>query len=331
MAGRWRSQTTNVQSIVVEACWRPMVGDVAGDFYDVVDLKDGRVAVIVGDAPGYGPRAAALAEELRSEARRALADSTDAAAVLARLDEQVQAGGEEAIATAVCAIIDAEARNALLATAGHLPPLVVTDHSAAFLTATFDTPIGIPSERTVSTHHLPVGTTMFFYTDGLVERRGTSLDDSLTALEDIARGVVGASAWASELARRATQRLGEPADDATVLSVRPLAVGARPATNGPSDRQAVHLDVYVDPRDPRSARTERMVVALANGLSDDLDVRVQVIDVTAAGADIDTHDVLATPTIVRTTPRPPVRVIGGSRSVGELARQLQLPAPKEDP
>lgn len=307
-----------------------MVGDVAGDFYDVIDLKDGRVVVIVGDAPGYGPRAATLAEELRGEARRALADTGDARGVLARLDERVRARGEEAIATAVCTVIDADARTVQLASAGHLPPLIVTDHSAALLDAASDTPLGIASERTVSAHRLPVGTTMFLYTDGLIERRSTALGDSLAALEDISQGVIGASAWASELARRATQRLGEPSDDATVLSLRLLAAGARHPTVAPSTRPPVRLDVYVDPRDPRSARTERMVIELANRLGDDLDIHVQVIDVTAAGADIDTHDVLATPTIVRTTPRPPVRVIGGSRSVTDLAHQLQLPAPKED-
>jgi chemotaxis family two-component system sensor kinase Cph1 len=233
MAERWRTQTTNLQSIVVEACWRPMVGDVAGDFYDIVDLRDGRVAIVVGDAPGFGPRAAELADDLRAELRLTFHDTDDPRAVLDRLDGRLRRAGDDLIATAACTVIDPQARQVDAANAGHLPIVVATQTDVAFLDGIVDPPLGVQVQRHLTSHPLPDDATLFLYTDGLIERRWTSLAESLDVLEQAAHGLAGASAWASELARRVTLTLGQPADDATIVSVRVLETFTSPLSMAP--------------------------------------------------------------------------------------------------
>jgi hypothetical protein len=336
MSGRWRTQTTNMQSISVEACWRPMEGDLAGDFHEVIDLKDGRVAVVVGDAPGFGATAAALADDLRSQLREAFRVTDDAREVLHRLDESLCRTNDELLATVACAVIDPAFRGVHLANAGHLPPVFVNDSRAELLDGGGDPPLGIGADRRLVSHHLPGDGALFFYTDGLVERRGASLADALPTLLQLCQGLSGAEAWASELARRAAESFGDPADDATAVSVRLVDTDAlRPevTTNGPAGelrRERVVLHLYVDPRDLRSSQNEAVVRDLAYRLEDHLEVQVKTIDITAPGSDTETHAVLATPTVVRVSPEPSVRVIGGLRSVRQLARDLQLPLPNEE-
>ena len=333
MAGRWRTQVTSLQSILVEACWRPREGDVAGDFHEVVDLEDGRVAVVIGDAPGFGPRAAELAEDLRGELRHAFRQTDDAREVLSRLDARLCQEGDELVATVACAVVDARSRAVHVANAGHLPILSVDYARAWFLNGAADPPLGVSAERRIVSHPLHPDDALFLYTDGLVERRGESLDEALVTLLEAGRGLAGATGWASELARRTTSRLGQPTDDATVVSVRLLpGVPAIPGLLGRRPRVVLH--VYVDRRDLRSEQTEGVVADLAERLRPRYDVHVETTDVTAPGASTVDEGVLAgvlaTPTVVRVLPEPAVRVVGGLRSVDALARALQLPLPEEN-
>lgn len=214
---RWHIGTVRLHSVHVEACWRPMEGDVAGDFHDVVDLRNGRAALVVGDAPGYGPGAAEIANELRAEARRALRRTDNPVEVLEHLDDRLARRPELTIATAVCAVVDINDRTVRIANAGH-PPAVVTDHAGAvMLNGDADPLLGLPASRRVVVRPLSHGGAMHLYTDGLVERRGTPLDESLRELVRLCGDLDGSAA--AELARRTTERFGVPADDATVLSV----------------------------------------------------------------------------------------------------------------
>lgn len=372
MPARWRTQATRLQSIAVEVCWRPFDGEVAGDFSDLVDLQDGRLVVIVGDAPGFGSPAAELADKVRFELRRALRASDSPDEVMERLDRMVAAQHPDAIVTAVCAVIDPASQIAEVSSAGHLPILMRTTTGVSYLDRSGDPPLGLAVPRTTQCYRLDHDAILFFFTDGVVERRGRSLDHGLQVLADVGRGVLPAAAWASEVARRATERLGEPTDDATVLSVRLAeAAGSRdmhavpgagtpvsPATlqaldpadqgggavvvawqPGPAgDRGAadalvragevtVSLRLYVDRRDLRSARTEAVVRAMAARLDGGLTVDLQVVDLAEAGPLAEEDGVLAAPTVIRLSPEPVVRVIGGLREPVDLARALQLPYP----
>jgi hypothetical protein len=319
---RWRTGTVTLQSVLVETCWRPMEGDVAGDFFDVLDLGDGRAAVVIGDAPGHGPAAADLADALRAEIRRAFRESDDPVEVFERIDRFLTSSPAVQIATAACLIVDAPARQLRLVNAGHLPAVIVGPQRAEMLDAPADPLLGIRAQRRVQTLALPQGTAVMLYTDGLVERRGTPIDDSLAGLVELCSDLVGPYANAADLARRATERFGPPADDATVLWVR--------VAEGDVDRQVVVLRLYVDRRDLRTRQTEAILAELVDRLVDHLDVQVDVVDVADPEVDTTVFGVIATPTVVRMSPEPVVRVIGGLGSVADLARDLHLPLPPED-
>lgn len=233
MPGRWQCSFTTISTLDVEACWRPMVGSEAGDFHEIFELGDGRVVIAIGDAPGYGPVAAILARTLKNELRSAFAETDDVPQVLARLDARVQRAGHDVIATVACAVIDVAGRTIRASSAGHLPILFTNLTHTSFLGGVPDPPLGVAAERCVLIHFIPPDSTVFLFTDGLVERRGGSIADGLEALLESGRDIRGATAWASELARRTTERLGQPADDATVISLRfPNLIPANSAPRG---------------------------------------------------------------------------------------------------
>ena len=331
MPARWRIATTRLESLALEACWRPMEGDTAGDFHEVVDLRDGRVAVVVGDAPGFGRAAAALAEDLRAGLRRRFAESNDAAHVLSELDVALSRRGDELIATAACAVVDPQTRTIDVVNAGHLPLVVAEGSSVELLDGWADPPLGVAAERQTVRHRLPPDSAVFLYTDGLIERRGTGLDESLEALVAACRGIGGVTAWASEFARRATARFGQPTDDATVVSLQ-LASPARgllAPEAPPVERQSVTLRIYLDPADPRSRQFQEVLADLVLRAKSALDIRLRMVDVTGPSMETEDAGVLAAPTVVRVEPTPPVRAIGWFWSAAELARALHLPLPKE--
>ena len=334
MPGRWRTGTTHLQSVVIDACWRPMAGDEAGDFHDIIDLKDGRVVVVVGDAPGFGPAAAAIAEDLRAELRRGFREAADVADVLRRLDVRLQEGGDhEVIATAACAVIDPHAGAVRVASAGHLPLVFCRGSTVELLHEPLDPPLGITTERRVVSRPLHADSTLFLYTDGLIERRGIPLDAALRSLVRACEELGSEGVRAPAFVGWATAEFGQPNDDATAVSVRLQPRGAPPPLPAPArraPRERVAIRAYVDSGDLRSAALQDAIDDLARSLGDRLDVRVEVLDVKSAPTEAEAAGVLAAPTVVRVSPEPPVQAIGWFRSPVELARALQLPVPKED-
>jgi hypothetical protein len=305
-----------------------MAGDVAGDFHEIVDLRDGRVAVVVGDAQGFGPPAAAVAEELRSELRQAFQTSDDPSQVLSRLDARLEQRSDDTIATAACAVVEPDTHIVRVANAGHLPLVFADGARVELFDGPADPPLGWSADRRVVSRTLHDGAALFAYTDGLIERRGTGLDESIEALITACTGMGGANAWASEFARRATDVFGQPTDDATVVSLR--LTRSAVTTPEPPVRDPVVLRVYVDPGDLRSRTLQDVVTDLAARLDDRLAVDVETVDVTGASPATEDAGVLAAPTIVRVSPGPPVRAIGWFTSPPELAYALKLPLPKED-
>src|SRR5579859_3891501 len=122
----WRTQASRLQRVAVEVCWRPAQGEVSGDFHDLIDLHDGRVVVMLGDAPASGRAAAEFGEELRAELRKGFLSSDRGPEVLAQVDQKVSRRGAEVMATVVCAVVDPARQVAEVTNAGHLPILVAS-------------------------------------------------------------------------------------------------------------------------------------------------------------------------------------------------------------
>lgn len=151
---------------------------VGGDWYDVVRLESGSLGIAIGDVVGRGVGASAAMGQLRSAAN-ALARTTESPArLLTRLERFAEMTEGAQYSTALYAHLDVETGLLRYASAAHPPPAVVDASGVRFLEDGRSTPLcaGDPRERTEASISLEPGATLVFYTDGLVERRGESLD-----------------------------------------------------------------------------------------------------------------------------------------------------------
>jgi phosphoserine phosphatase RsbU/P len=159
---------------------------VGGDWYDVFPLPDGGWGIVIGDVVGHGLPAAVVMGRLRSALRAyALLDLDDPASVLEKLDRKATHFEPGAMATVLYAVVEPSCERMRVSLAGHPPPVVAgLDRPAALLDVRPDPPIGARWEprRHTSTIDIPKGSVVCFYTDGLVERRGQSLDAGLEQL-----------------------------------------------------------------------------------------------------------------------------------------------------
>ncbi|HYF27770.1 MAG TPA: GAF domain-containing SpoIIE family protein phosphatase, partial [Baekduia sp.] len=158
--------------------------EVGGDWYDVVVLPDGQVVLIVGDVEGRGTKAAARMGRLRAVLRAYVFDAEGPADALQRLDLLLGEQPEPEFATVIIAAVAADRRALVLASAGHLPPVLLPPQGGPRLAPVAPgVPIGAPSAERLETQlALEPRTRILLYTDGLVERRSAPLGQRLDAL-----------------------------------------------------------------------------------------------------------------------------------------------------
>ncbi|MBV9141287.1 MAG: SpoIIE family protein phosphatase [Pseudonocardiales bacterium] len=161
-------------------------GGVGGDWYDVFVLPSGGLCVVVGDVVGRGFAAAEEMGRLRSTLRAHALFSNDPAEALSRLNQQVRHFERpRMVATVQVAMVEPSLGRVHLSSAGHLPPLLaVADQRAGIVDVPGDPPLGVSGgrRRRSTMIDLPAGALVCFYTDGLIERRGISLDVGLKRL-----------------------------------------------------------------------------------------------------------------------------------------------------
>jgi PAS domain S-box-containing protein len=200
-----------------------VISEVGGDWFDVIPLSCGRVALVVGDVMGHGMRAAASMGQLRTAARTLIGMDLAPDRVLRRLDETAAAMGEGQFATCVCAVFDPLDGRVVLASAGHLPPVLVEpDGAAQLLRLPTGAPLGVggvPFEAVTFT--LPGDALLCLYTDGLVERRGRDLDVGLELLRDTVAENRDSLEQRCDAALEAL-RAGNSEDDIAVILARVL-------------------------------------------------------------------------------------------------------------
>ncbi|MFJ4467090.1 SpoIIE family protein phosphatase [Streptomyces sp. NPDC089424] len=192
------------------------VTEVGGDWYDVIELPDDRVALVVGDVMGHGVQAAANMGRLRITAKALARHKEDPADLLAELDScAVEAGIE--LATCLYIRYDARSGRARIANAGHPPPLVLrADGTVETIGDVLGVPLGVGGQPFATTEvDLPDGATLALYTDGLIEARDRDIDQGTALLRTALRG---ASGPLEEMADHILARLlPHPPHDDTVL------------------------------------------------------------------------------------------------------------------
>lgn len=160
--------------------------EVGGDWFDVIPLSSGRVALVIGDVMGRGLRAAAAMGQLRTAVRTLAVIDPMPEDVLTHLDDLALNIAEVQLATCIYAVFDPVGRELAFATAGHLPPAMRRPgEPATFLPAPSGAPLGVGGVPYEShTVAVPDGARLMLYTDGLVESRQSDIDEGLDQLAE---------------------------------------------------------------------------------------------------------------------------------------------------
>ena len=158
--------------------------DVGGDWYDVIDLDGRRLLLVVGDVSGRGLHAATTMASLRYAIRAYAAQDDGPPDILNKIGRLVDVAESGQLATVLCAMVDPEHRQLTVTSAGHLPPLLISDGEGRFVDVEVGLPIGVEADALYrsTTVTVPPSATVVAFTDGLVETRGESLDEGLERL-----------------------------------------------------------------------------------------------------------------------------------------------------
>ncbi|TXS41371.1 PAS domain S-box protein [Streptomyces sp. uw30] len=230
--------------------------DVGGDWYDIIPLSGGQVALVVGDVMGHGLPEAVTMGRLRT-AVHTLADlELPPDEIMSHLNDIVGAMGEESYVTCLYALYDSTTRVCSIARAGHPPPaLLHPDGTVVFPPLAADPPLGAAEPPFETTEvEVPEGSVLALYTDGLVESSKREMDEGMAALAEVLRTAHadGTATDLEQLCERVTSALlpagHQAADDAAFLLARLHAL--------PDSRMAS----WPLPKDPRAAGQARALI-----------------------------------------------------------------------
>jgi phosphoserine phosphatase RsbU/P len=143
------------------------------------------VCVVVADVAGHGVRAALTMGELRSVLRGYALVTEEPAQILSLLNTHMRRFHPEVFTTALCAMLEPSGQRLTLSIAGHLPPIhALPGHRTVIIPVLPDLPLGVidGGDRRTTTVDLAPGSVVAFYTDGLLERRNSTIDTGMELL-----------------------------------------------------------------------------------------------------------------------------------------------------
>lgn len=248
--------------------------EVGGDWYDAFLLRDGVVAVVIGDVVGHDLTAAAHMAEVRNMLRALAWDhQKPPSLIMSRLDEAVTYTSDAPMATLVFARIEGPEGGPWRlnwVNAGHPPPLLVTrEGHTRFLTGGHGPLIGLSAALHLGLtwpdmdEQLPPEGTLVFYTDGLVESRGRPIDAGMAKLRHHAAVLARRlrDATVDDFCDQLLQRVRPSEDDAALLAVRlpPRGAGAPGDPRPEPPPQAPYSPAAPDRAAPGSAQEDAPV------------------------------------------------------------------------
>jgi sigma-B regulation protein RsbU (phosphoserine phosphatase) len=197
-------------------------GAVGGDWYDFIDLKDGRWGLVLADVAGKGTAAALLMSATRAMSRSLAENSCSPAEVLTKLNQLlVEDFPSGRFVTMVYGVLDPARRTFKFANAGHLPPVLVDSLGVQFLQSEAGLPLGIRhGNYTETTVSLSEGARVALYSDGITE--ATNLTDEEYGPTRLSAHLLGKDASMESLLEdvRSFANGAGLRDDATVVMVR---------------------------------------------------------------------------------------------------------------
>ena len=202
--------------------------DVGGDWYDAFPLDGDRVGLVIGDVVGHNIGSASIMGQMRHLLRAYAVDTVHPGDVLRRTARAQATLLPDALATVVYALLDPSTGELSYANAGHPPPVWATaSGQTGYLDDAPGVMIGAPGDHGFTVGHriLDPGTSLMFYTDGLIEDRRRDITEGLSTLAGVMAGVMGGRApLSAERTCAAVQAalLGDTprADDVCLLAVR---------------------------------------------------------------------------------------------------------------
>jgi anti-sigma regulatory factor (Ser/Thr protein kinase) len=213
-----------------------------GDWYDAFVLPDGRLAMAIGDVVGKGFHAAAIMGQLRSGLRAYALDGMMPGGVLERLSRLLRQLEPGRTATVMYLVINPHGGDLAVASAGHPPPLVQAPGEEPYL---MDLPGSVPLGATrhvrYEDHELQLdpGAVLVMYTDGLVERPGEGLEDSLDRLIATVRDGDENLEHLGDTLVDVLLPEGPGADDAALLMARAMPLGDTLVARFPAEVESI--------------------------------------------------------------------------------------------
>ena len=198
---------------------------VGGDWYDTFELPGGRLGIVVGDVTGRGIRAASAMGQLQTLTRAfALAENASRAPgeALTLLNRHQLALGDEQLFTIIYVILDPRRSTIVWANGGHPPPLLRDAGGACRYIEAGNGLMGV-EDNMYETFEERIGanSTVVLYTDGLIERRGESLDAGLERLAAaVSSGPRGAEPLRDHILAQLIEPSGQRDDDVTAVVAR---------------------------------------------------------------------------------------------------------------
>jgi PAS domain S-box-containing protein len=210
-----------------------------GDWYDVIELSDGGVALVIGDVAGHGTEAASVMGQVRMAVRAFSLEGHAPRVVVGRVHDLLRSLYEgEQMVTMLYLIVDPTTWEATMVNAGHPPPLLLDPRGgASYLESPTGLPVGLnwslPYEESIAL--LRPGATLVLYTDGLIDRRDVEVGEGLERLLEAATDTVGMDI--DRLCGMLLETLvpADASDDVAILAARLDPVQERLTLHIPAD------------------------------------------------------------------------------------------------
>jgi serine phosphatase RsbU (regulator of sigma subunit)/anti-sigma regulatory factor (Ser/Thr protein kinase) len=222
-----------IPAVALAARYVPATTDmeVGGDWYDVIQLRDGLIGLAIGDVAGHGLQAAATMGQLRMALRAYAVQDPSPVSVMSGVHRLVSHLPMPEMVTLMYLVFDPATRTLRFTNAGHPPPLIFGGGESRYLEGGLSPPLGVTAEANFSETSLDLcaGATLLLYTDGLVERRRESIQ---MGLDRLLREATGHESYeVDELCDHILSSLIETdhvADDIALVAMRPLSLVGAP-------------------------------------------------------------------------------------------------------
>jgi len=204
--------------------------EIGGDWFSLTQIDPRHFAFAVGDVSGKGVAAASIMARLRFTIRAYLLEGHAPDVVLEMCSRQLNVNRDGHMVTVLVGVGDTETGIITVANAGHLNPLLVSDDNAEFIVTRVGLPLGVaPSTYRATTIPMSSGAVFVAFTDGLVERRGESID---IGMGRVSGAVVGSPETVDDLLDCLTGTLagGGASDDVAILAFRWSGTSDRPGS-----------------------------------------------------------------------------------------------------